>query len=297
MKPPVTMVVVFACGYFLAWLIHHGDTRSESVALPVEQGDLSSAPRALNVDVTALRADYERQIADLKHQLELVRKEPVLGGNAQVALTTAERLVAMRKLRESSIESAVDKETAQLLKAGFTKARIDWIRKRSEELATEFRRKGDLMRQQGTMDMDAELAFSDDNDILLRSELGDEEYARYRQALERPIGVLVGRPLPGGVGEAAGIKAGDQIISYNGVRIFNRGELIPLQRKTQTSATNVDLLVLRDGHEIRLSTAGGDMRLQVERGVMPTRALGDLMNRIDRSMTDRYQTGDSQSNR
>ena len=70
---------------------------------------------------------------------------------------------------------------------------------------------------------------------------------------------------------------GDEIIAYNGVRVFNPGDLAPLVTKYATSGNTLAVDVLREGRTIRLSVEGGDLRVRPD---IPLASAGDLERRL-----------------
>jgi predicted metal-dependent hydrolase len=250
-KQLASIAVAFVAGFLVASFVH---SDGMSRALPVSR-DVGAPSTGASVDVSALRTEYEHQIANLKIQLETVRAQAEVnsGASMPVAQTYEERQRLYEQQRELRFAANRQIETNSLLAAGFTQNRIDWIRKRDAELAVEYRRKQTLAEQQGKpLDTSVQTSHIHDGDIDLRYELGDEEYARYRKALGRSVGMRVGQVLPGGSGESSGLKAGDEIISYNGVRVF----------KSMESGASIVVDVVRNGQTIRLSVPAGDMSIR-----------------------------------
>lgn len=250
-----SMGVAFAGGVVAAFLY------SQATAKPpvIEIVAPIASPVVAENEVATVRAGYERKLADLGKELaaakaseaEAVKGPPFPGLRREDLMKRIEeRLTADRA-------AAREQDNARLLAAGYSQERIDFIKKRATELRADFRRKSDLLRQQGKPDLDAELARNIDSDIDLHRELGAEEYARYRQALGRSIGTKIGEVLPGGAGESAGLKVGDQVLSYDGVRVFNIGELSTVLQQHTNSRAPVSVDVLRNGQKIRVTMAAG----------------------------------------
>src|SRR5690606_37950986 len=95
-------------------------------------------------------------------------------------------------------------------------------------------------------------AYVFDEDIRLKDEIGIAEYEKYRRALGRPMGVGVDKVLPGSLAERVGMQPGDEIISYDGKRVFNPAELTPLLLEG-AAGEYVIVELIREGQTIQLS--------------------------------------------
>jgi hypothetical protein len=279
------LAVTFAAGFLAASFVPRGERPEPS---PPAERDTSTSTDTAKVDVAALRTSYERRIAELESQNEALRLQAEkTTPKTPAALSIGERLKEAQARHRTNFELAKQRETDKLLAAGYSMERIEWIRRRTEELLADYRRANELARQKGRQNAEVMAAHSLDSDIDLRREMGDEEYARYRQALGRSIGVPVSGLIPGGSGEAAGLRPGDEIIAYNGVRVFNMGELTPLLRQSMTSGASMPVDVLRDGQKLRLDAAGGDLRISTPPPVMATEDLRKLMEDTNARMMER----------
>ena len=79
----------------------------------------------------------------------------------------------------------------------------------------------------------------------LRDEIGDAEYEQYLEATGRPTTVAVNRVLESSPGAVAGLQSGDQILSYDGQRVFNTFELNQQTMQGEPGASVV-VDILRD---------------------------------------------------
>jgi hypothetical protein len=91
---------------------------------------------------------------------------------------------------------------------------------------------------------------------LLRTELGDTEYAKYLEARGRRPSVTVREVLRSSPAEIAGLKPGDEIVASNGRRVFDMNELDALTYQA-TAGAMVPLQVIRDGQSIEFYVAAG----------------------------------------
>ena len=90
----------------------------------------------------------------------------------------------------------------------------------------------------------------------LREELGDADYERYLQALDRPTSVYVRDVLATSPGAQAGIKPGDQVVSFGGERVFDMSDLNRLVLEGEPGQV-VAVDVLRDGQLVQLYVPRG----------------------------------------
>jgi S1-C subfamily serine protease len=135
-----------------------------------------------------------------------------------------------------------------LIAAGFPPDRAEWINQRASELR--------MQALQAQYDATREgRPFSPANaltgDQTLRTDLGDTDYERYLRALERPTSVGVRNVLASSPAERAGLKAGDEVLAYDGKRVFDMRELNSLTLQG-TPGESVVVEVLRDGQRTQL---------------------------------------------
>lgn len=91
---------------------------------------------------------------------------------------------------------------------------------------------------------------------ILRAELGDDAYARYLEAQGQPTAISVTQVLGGSPGSSAGLQAGDQLVSYNGERVFNVSDL---RNQTMQGEPGEDVVIEvdRDGMRMQLTIPRG----------------------------------------
>ena len=100
------------------------------------------------------------------------------------------------------------------------------------------------------------LSSIDGAQALLREQLGDDEYARYLQAQGQPAAVQIAQVLDGSPGSRAGLQPGDEIVSYNGERVFGVGDLRALTLQG-TLGEDVVVEIDRDGVRMQLNLQRG----------------------------------------
>jgi S1-C subfamily serine protease len=109
-----------------------------------------------------------------------------------------------------------------LLAAGFAPDRAAWIAQRTAELRmAQLQAQYDSAREGKPFDATAMLA----GERTLRSDLGDADYERYLQALDRPTSVPVRDVLASSPAQRAGLQPGDEVVAYDGKRVFDFRDL------------------------------------------------------------------------
>jgi C-terminal processing protease CtpA/Prc len=91
---------------------------------------------------------------------------------------------------------------------------------------------------------------------ILRAEIGDEAYARYLEVQGQPTAVSVTQVLTGSPGNGAGLQAGDQLVSYDGDRVFSMSDL---RNQTMQGEPGEDVVIEidRDGMRMQLTLPRG----------------------------------------
>jgi hypothetical protein len=111
----------------------------------------------------------------------------------------------------------------RLVDAGFAPGQAEWIVQRESQLQMESLQ----ARYEAERSGDAMNFFQSRNSAgeALRNELGDAEYERYLGASGRPTSISVSTVLDSSPAERAGLLPGDEIVSYDGKRIFSMSDL------------------------------------------------------------------------
>jgi S1-C subfamily serine protease len=91
---------------------------------------------------------------------------------------------------------------------------------------------------------------------IMRSELGDDTYARYLEAQGQPTAIKITQVLGGSPGSKIGLQPGDQLISYAGDRVFSVTELRN-QSMQGNPGEDVVIEIERDGMRMQLTVPRG----------------------------------------
>jgi hypothetical protein len=137
--------------------------------------------------------------------------------------------------------------------AGLTPDRAQWIMNREEELEMEVLQ----ARYEATQDNASQQEIANINTAsMLRKELGDADYAKYLEGQGRPSTINVREVLTNSPAQSAGLQPGDEIVSYNGQRVFDMSELNSLTYETRPG-TSVAMQVVRDGQTMQVVVESG----------------------------------------
>jgi membrane-associated protease RseP (regulator of RpoE activity) len=155
---------------------------------------------------------------------------------------------AMRERREQF-------QNERIAAAGMTPERMKTINRRVDELR--------VAAQQAQFDAQrtGQPVQGVNIDQTLRKELGDAEFERYLKAEGRSTEVRVMEVLATSAAERAGLKAGDEIVSYGGTRVFDARELSTLTTQG-TSGGSVTVEVKRDGQTVQLTVPRGPLGVE-----------------------------------
>jgi membrane-associated protease RseP (regulator of RpoE activity) len=200
--------------------------RAERAALGARVDELAAALEAVTL---AASADM-RSAARETHAPAEPRSAPGFGGRIDVSPGDSQA-----------------RELERLVAAGFAPDRADWIARRTAELrVAQMQARYAAAREGRPVDPAAM-----QGERTLRSELGDADYERYLQALDRPTSVGVREVIASSPGEQAGLEAGDEIVAYDGKRVFDLRDLNALTLEGR-AGESVVVQVRRDGRVLDL---------------------------------------------
>jgi hypothetical protein len=196
---------------------------------PVADFDASAALRdrvlALEAAVSAEREArqlLEEELQALYGQLErLAPKSETPDADLRERALRDERIAAM--VRQFRDMDSTEGRVAMLVEAGFALDRAEWITRRESELRMEALQAQFDARRAGEEFNPFAQRLSAGN--ALRTEIGDAEFEQYLEASGRPVTVTVGSVLEASPGQRAGLQPGDEIVRYDGQRVFNTQDL------------------------------------------------------------------------
>ena len=142
--------------------------------------------------------------------------------------------------RRNSLEGRMER----LIEAGFLPSQASMIVRRESELQMEsLRSRYEAERSGDPADYWRSRSASSET---LRQELGDADYERYLTANDRSTSVTISSVIDSSPAQSAGLQAGDEIVRYDGERVFSMTDLTR-QTMDGTAGQHVVVDIMRDG--------------------------------------------------
>jgi len=257
----VIVAILLAAGVGIAMYLRNGSAPVKTEQAFTPRADASQSERIADLEkVVAAQVERINSLEGLVKQLETRpgnwggNRRNTDGNNEQrerVAdmrreLTDANGNLDPAKLRERQREMQLNR----LVQAGLSRERAEWVNRRVQELQ--------LQSEQAQFDAqrNGQQFRGMDIDAALRKEMGDADYEKYLTGTGRPTDVRVMDVLASSPAERAGLKPGDQIVSYGGARVFEMGDLRSLTRQGNPGEA-VTIEVRRDGQIVQMQVARG----------------------------------------
>ena len=274
LKASLFIVLGIVAGAGLATLFDREpmpDLGAGSAALGADTGRNGELPRRLAALESALaeeaerRATLEAQFLLLTEQLdELVSTERTEMPNVaelseDVLINPAfEGIRGPRGTRFAAMREQRSPEYRQnlLIEAGFATEQAQWIIDREAQMRMDMVNAQYEARRQGE-------PFSPfegyrETQAGLRAELGDDAFTRYLEATGQQTSVSVFEVLESSAGQSAGLQAGDEIVGYNGERVFSQIDLQTLTVAGESGET-IAIDILRDGQPMQVYMPRGPL--------------------------------------
>jgi hypothetical protein len=254
-KNVILLVMGLVAGLLIAQLSRQFITDSSQAVIAVSDTGSSPADSA------------GRRIAELERELQALQSQNAGGGPEQglVPLPVEQGNKEFETFAEERRAEKVKIDTANLLAAGFSQSRIEWIKRRADELKSQ-REQADFERRQNGLPPPDPYMFSAymfDADLDLQDELGDAEYEKYRKALGRPTAVLITGVEERSNAANAGLRANDEIVMFDDERVFSVDQVRSLAAKVKPGTKLISVEVIRDGRLMRLSVPAGPLGIKM----------------------------------
>jgi membrane-associated protease RseP (regulator of RpoE activity) len=147
-----------------------------------------------------------------------------------------------------------------LVQEGLSPERAAYILQRESELR--FAQMQAYYEARNAENPEQRLAGVRDPDAALREEIGEAEYEQYLRANNRSTSVEVQGVMASSPAEAAGLKPGDEIVRYDGERVYNSRDL--MERSMQGEGPVVVELV-RNGAPMEVVIPRGPLGIEIGR--------------------------------
>lgn len=244
--------IAIAISFALVWL-GTSDSAPSHTAIPTPE----SVPLAQMSHAAGPHLIFQHEDLPIRTASAGIPSVRPASPQSQEALRLRESQADVRRaLREA-------REDKQLMAAGFTSTRIAWIRSHTRERKTAGEQAMmEDVRQGKPFDPNKMAALMFDPELVLIDEFGSGEFERYRDAIGRPKGVHVLAVQQGSNAESSGVRAGDDIVRYDGKRVFNVGQLMGLVRTSNPKPAQVTIEVERSNRLVHLTAGGGELGLQ-----------------------------------
>jgi C-terminal processing protease CtpA/Prc len=244
------------------WLLEPAPRASRPTdARPASPG--RSAPLEARIEALERALSVEREARQLLQEEVIVLSEAVAAtadsenvlpsGAADAAEpSTDTRFAESAGQRRRQRSTDPDGRRERMIENGFTAAEAERILQRESELRMEaLQARYEAQRSGEPFDFR-------NTTSALRDELGDDAYARYLAANGRPASVTVSSVFEGSPAIAAGLRPGDEILRYDGRRVFNMNDISDLTLQG-AAGENVVVDIRRDGIAMQLSVPRGPL--------------------------------------
>jgi membrane-associated protease RseP (regulator of RpoE activity) len=237
-------------------------TTSDSRAAPRDETGMAERVRQLEATLDSeieQRRTLEQRLTELTAEVETLRGRPRAAATESASARDAGPPPPAEGVPPPFMRGGPWRRDAQggqaeaLVAAGFAPDRAAWIERRTSELRMQaLQAQYDAQRQGKPFDPGQ----IQRGDATLRAELGDADYERYLSAMGRPTSVGVQNVLASSPAERAGLKSGDEVVAYDGKRVFDLRDLNALTFEG-TAGESVSVTVRRDGQTVHLTLPRG----------------------------------------
>jgi len=147
-----------------------------------------------------------------------------------------------------------ERRVGRMVEGGFSEDEARHVLQKESEAA--FKAMQASWEAQRNGDNAALLNMGNNPQTFLRNDIGDDAYARYLEAQGQPTSIGVTQVMSGSPGSTAGLQVGDQVVSYNGQRVF---DVADLRNQTMQGDPGEDVVIEvdRDGMRIQLTVPRG----------------------------------------
>ena len=258
----IASIASFAAAFAAASWIYTADTQPEVATSTKVVTSAFDAGLPVEYRIAAL----ERAVSDERFARQLLQEEVFyltveleqMAGASEVELpnviSAEQALDESRDSRSSRREeyrrrNSVEGRMERLTEAGFLPSQASMIVRRESELQMEsLRARYEAERSGDPVDYWRSRNSSSD---ALRQELGDADYERYLTANNRSTNVTISSVIDSSPAQSAGLQPGDEIVRYDGERVFS---MTDLSRQTMDgiAGQNVVVDIMRGGISMQI---------------------------------------------
>lgn len=222
---------------------------SFDAATPVEER-IRALERAM-LEEREARQWLEEEVFVLREALE--QRETGSVETEEPSMSAREQARADFRSRRFGV-SSTGRQIDRLVEAGFPAAQAEWIVNREAELQMERLQ----ARYEAMRGREGPRFFASRSDNGLQAELGEADYERYLAANGRSTSVGIDSVIPNSPAQNAGLQPGDQIVRYDGERVFSMMDMA--ERIMQNpSEGNVIVDIERGGNPMQLVIPRGPL--------------------------------------
>lgn len=160
------------------------------------------------------------------------------------------RFAAMRELRSP------ENRQSRLIEVGFSPEQAQSLIDREAQMRMDMMNASYEARRQGEAFNPGDI--QRESQAALRTELGTDAYERYLEATGQPTRVNVFEVIDNSAAQTAGLQTGDEIVGYNGERVFNLRDLQALTIDGEPGET-VAVDIVRDGQPMQIYMPRGPL--------------------------------------
>ena len=258
----IASVGSFAAAFAVASWIYTADSGPE---VPVSGSETTSSFDA-GLPVEERIAALERAVSDERFARQLLQEEVfyLTAELEQIAGTYEPELPEEINADEAVVESgdsrgsrreeyrrrnSFEGRMERLIEAGFLPSQASAIMRLESELQMEsIRTRYEAERSDDPSEFWRSRTSSN---TTLREELGDADFERYLVANDRPTSISVSSVIESSPAQSAGLQAGDEIVRYDGERVFSMSDLTH-QTMDGVAGQTVIVDIMREGTPMQI---------------------------------------------
>jgi hypothetical protein len=228
-------------------------TQERLLALEAAVSEERQARQLLEDELLALYAQIN-ELEAFREDERLARNENSEGRNGAVSTQAIQLAESGSRNRNRTGNRRED-----MMAAGLSPERADYILRRESELRYEMMQAYYEARNSGE-DLDARMMHPES---MLRADIGDADYEKYLEAIGRSTSVNISSVMAASPAESAGLQPGDQIVGYDGERVYHTGEL--MERTMAPGEGDVVVDIVRDGATMQIVLPRGPIGVETGR--------------------------------